>query len=83
MMSWRWVGFRGAAFIAAKDRALDAFIAGRIGFLQMAAVVSCTIDRFSGNNSPNSAGIDLDTLAQADHLASRYAEDAIAEAEKT
>ncbi|WP_176473882.1 1-deoxy-D-xylulose-5-phosphate reductoisomerase [Actibacterium ureilyticum] len=71
-------GLAGAALIAAKDCALDAFIDGRIGFLQMADVVSRVIDRFSGNNGPISAGIDLDTLARADHLASCYAHEAIA-----
>ncbi|NHX28243.1 1-deoxy-D-xylulose-5-phosphate reductoisomerase, partial [Escherichia coli] len=32
-------GLAGAAFNAAKERALDAFIAGEAGFLQMAAIV--------------------------------------------
>lgn len=73
-------GLAGAAFIGAKDRALDAFIDGRIGFLQMADVVKHAIDRISGNKGLIDAGIDLDTLARVDHLATCYADDAIAQA---
>ena len=46
-------GLSGAVFNAAKERALDAFIARRIGFLQMTDVVAGTLDRVSAG-----AGLD-------------------------
>jgi 1-deoxy-D-xylulose-5-phosphate reductoisomerase len=70
-------GLTGAAFIAAKDRALDAFLEGRIGFLDMAAVVEDTLDALSSQGL-ECAAITLEGVAQADHLASRAAEAAIA-----
>ncbi|OCW58321.1 1-deoxy-D-xylulose-5-phosphate reductoisomerase [Hoeflea olei] len=38
-------GLQGAVLNGAKEAALDAFIAGRIGFLDMADIVSATMDR--------------------------------------
>jgi len=40
-------GLAGAAFNAAKEAALEAFMARRIGFLQMADVVAATLERLS------------------------------------
>ncbi|MEM6441917.1 MAG: 1-deoxy-D-xylulose-5-phosphate reductoisomerase, partial [Pseudomonadota bacterium] len=40
-------GLAGAAFNAAKEAALEAFMARRIGFLQMAEVVERTLDRLA------------------------------------
>ncbi|ETX16626.1 1-deoxy-D-xylulose 5-phosphate reductoisomerase [Roseivivax halodurans JCM 10272] len=70
-------GLSGAIFNAAKERALDAFIARRIGFLQMTDVVAETLDRLSAEVGLNDAVIDLDTVMQADHLARKAADEII------
>ena len=62
-------GLAGAVFNAAKERALDAFIAGRIGFLDMAGVVEEVLTRMSSESSLIDAEITLDTVAHVDHLA--------------
>lgn len=62
-------GHAGAAFNAAKEVALDAFIAGQIGFLDMATLVERTIDSLlpdSGLTDPVEA---LETIAAMDHMA--------------
>jgi 1-deoxy-D-xylulose-5-phosphate reductoisomerase len=70
-------GLTGAAFIAAKDRALDAFLAGRIGFLDMAAVVEDTLASLAPQRL-EAATITLEAVQAADHLAAEHAERAIA-----
>jgi 1-deoxy-D-xylulose-5-phosphate reductoisomerase len=62
-------GLNGAAFNAAKERALDAFIAGEIGFLQMTEVVERTLDRMSALDGLQIANLTLDTVLQIDSLA--------------
>ncbi|MHA7868305.1 MAG: 1-deoxy-D-xylulose-5-phosphate reductoisomerase [Salipiger thiooxidans] len=62
-------GLSGAVFNAAKERALDAFIEKRIGFTRMAAVVEETLNRVSGEGSLIHAGITLDNVRFADHVA--------------
>ena len=62
-------GLAGAAFNAAKERALDAFIARRIGFTDMAEVVARTLDRLDAQMGPIDARFDLDNILQMDHLA--------------
>jgi 1-deoxy-D-xylulose-5-phosphate reductoisomerase len=69
-------GLTGAAFIAAKDRALDAFLDGRIGFLDMASVVEDTLDALSSQGLDRAA-ITLEGVGQADHLARETADKAI------
>lgn len=66
-------GLTGAAFNAAKERALDGFIAGEIGFLQMAEVVEETIDQLSGRGELGNHAIGLDIIRQTDHLARQTA----------
>ena len=66
-------GLAGAAFNAAKERALDAFIAGEIGFLQMAEVVDQVLNRLSGQNGLIAAEITLDKVQECDHLARKEA----------
>ena len=68
-------GLAGAVFNAAKERALDAFIARRIGFLQMAEVVEKVLDRATGEPGLLQAGITLDNVRQADHFARRSADE--------
>ncbi|SFE08109.1 1-deoxy-D-xylulose-5-phosphate reductoisomerase [Roseivivax sediminis] len=72
-------GLSGAVFNAAKEVALDAFIARRIGFLQMADVVAETLDRLSAERSLDDAVIDLDKVSRADQLAREAAHGIIAE----
>ena len=68
-------GLSGAVFNAAKERALDAFIAKRIGFQQMAEVVEETLQRVSARSGLIAARIDLDNVLAADHLARRTADE--------
>lgn len=62
-------GLMGAVFNAAKERALDAFIAGRIGFLDMARVVERVMDRMSSADGLQNAAISLDSVLETDRLA--------------
>lgn len=62
-------GLTGAAFNAAKERALDAFIAGEIGFLRMAEVVERTLDRMSAQDGLQNAQLTLNTVTETDALA--------------
>lgn len=61
-------GAAGAVFTAAKEVALDQFLAGRIGFLDMAVVVEQTLARVAGKivitNPPQS----LDQVLEIDHV---------------
>ena len=68
-------GLSGAVFNAAKARALDALIAKRIGFQQMAEVVEETLQRVSAQSGLIAARIDLDNVLAADHLARRTADE--------
>jgi 1-deoxy-D-xylulose-5-phosphate reductoisomerase len=61
-------GLYGAAFNAAKESALDAFIAGRIGFLDMAAAVEAVLEKMT-DDCPMNAAITLDRVWETDHLA--------------
>lgn len=62
-------GLAGAAFNAAKEVALDHFIAGGLRFLQMADVVEKTLARLSRGNGLGNAPSTLEEVQQADHLA--------------
>ena len=70
-------GLAGAVFNAAKERALDAFIAGRIGFMDMASIVEAVLTRMSSDSSLIDAEITLDTVAHVDHLARIRADEAM------
>ncbi|WP_371055451.1 1-deoxy-D-xylulose-5-phosphate reductoisomerase [Rhodosalinus sp. K401] len=67
-------GLSGAAFNAAKECALDGFLAGRIGFTGMAGVVEEVLDRVCARLGHNDAAMDLDKVLAADHLARDEAE---------
>lgn len=71
-------GLSGAAFNASKEHALDAFIAGRIGFLDMAAVVEDVLTRFEAQAGLIDAPMTLENVMQTDHLARTWAEAAMA-----
>ena len=70
-------GLAGAAFNAAKERALDHFIAKRIGFLDMARVVEEVLDEMVTDPGLLSAPITLDNVMAVDHLARKRADEAL------
>jgi 1-deoxy-D-xylulose-5-phosphate reductoisomerase len=72
-------GLCGAAFNAAKETALDGFIAGHIGFLQMAEVVEETLTRLSSEPGRIDAAFSLDNVVTLDALARATARDIISE----
>ncbi|UWQ44120.1 1-deoxy-D-xylulose-5-phosphate reductoisomerase [Leisingera aquaemixtae] len=66
-------GLMGAAFNAAKEQALDAFIAGSIRFTDMAAVTEAVLERFAAESSLIDAAMTLDNVTRVDHLARQEA----------
>ncbi|WP_434612264.1 1-deoxy-D-xylulose-5-phosphate reductoisomerase [Tabrizicola sp. M-4] len=62
-------GLSGAAFNAAKEIALDHFMEGEIGFLDMAAVVEETLARLAGEAGLGHSATGLDDVLAMDHLA--------------
>ncbi|SLN70781.1 1-deoxy-D-xylulose-5-phosphate reductoisomerase [Ruegeria meonggei] len=70
-------GLSGAVFNAAKERALDHFIARKVGFLEMAEIVETVLNRFEGADSLIDAPITLDNVLQTDHLARKWADDTV------
>ena len=66
-------GLTGAVFNAAKERALDGFIGGEIGFLDMSRVVAATLDKLSSADGLQNAAITLDNVLETDRLARVYA----------
>ena len=71
-------GLAGAAFNAAKERALDGFIGGEIGFMEMAAVVEEVLGAMQAAGDLACADPALEDVLRADHLARRHAAEAIA-----
>lgn len=59
-------GLAGAAFNAAKEVALDGFLAGRVLFTGMAEVVERTLDRLTAAGSLGNVAITLDNVSRAD-----------------
>lgn len=70
-------GLAGCIFNAAKEAALDAFIAQRIGFLEMATVVEDTLTELSADSGVLNAEMTLDNVTATDQLARRTAHTAI------
>lgn len=70
-------GLAGAVFNGAKERALDHFIAGRMGFMDMSAMVEDTLDRTGGARG-FAGDITLDNVQAADHMARQAADDWLA-----
>ncbi len=70
-------GLSGAVFNASKERALDAFIDGEIGFLDMAAVVEEVLSELTGGGHIN-VEFSLDNVVAVDHLARETAARVIA-----
>jgi 1-deoxy-D-xylulose-5-phosphate reductoisomerase len=86
-LAWRVMeegGVMGAAFNAAKEAALDAFLARAIRFTEMASVVSRTLDRLSGDTTlpilgPDRATPDLEDVLEADRIARLRAAEIVAQ----
>ncbi|MBD3788372.1 MAG: 1-deoxy-D-xylulose-5-phosphate reductoisomerase [Sphingomonadales bacterium] len=72
-------GLSGAVFNAAKEAALDGFIAGRIGFLEMARLVEGVLSDMSSRQGLGNAAISLDNVLGADAEARRLTADRIAQ----
>ena len=70
-------GMMGAVFNAAKETALDGFIAGQINFTQMAEVVEDTMTEIDHQSGLIDANMTLDNVLQVDHLARKAAKAAI------
>jgi 1-deoxy-D-xylulose-5-phosphate reductoisomerase len=71
-------GTAGALFNAAKERALDHFIAGHVGFRHMSEVVDEVLARLSPDACRNIAGLTLEDVIEADRRA-RVCADAVVE----
>jgi 1-deoxy-D-xylulose-5-phosphate reductoisomerase len=69
-------GLAGAVFNAGKEVAMDHFIAGGIGFMDMAGVVEETLARLSSEISLGNAAMTLDDVQAADYLARIRADEA-------
>ncbi len=67
-------GLMGAAFNAAKEKALDAFLARQIGFLQMSEVVKSVIDALSDTDHGFEDALNLEHILGMDALARDMAE---------
>lgn len=59
-------GVAGAAFNAAKEAALDRFIAGDIGFAEMARIVERVLEEMSKSGMLRGSALSLDVVQQAD-----------------
>ena len=70
-------GLTGAGFTAAKDAALDTFIAGHCGFMDMAGIVEDVLSALSRNNEHNMGDLTLENIRVTDQLAQKFAADVI------
>jgi 1-deoxy-D-xylulose-5-phosphate reductoisomerase len=61
-------GLSGAAFNGAKETALDLFIAGAVGFLDMAALVETVLDGLWAEGALGESPASLDNVRVVDHL---------------
>lgn len=73
-------GLAGAAMISAKEAALDAFIAQRIRFTDMAPIVASVLDKLSAQGHIQGA-ITLDTVVKTNQVAHEAANDIIRQKE--
>ena len=67
-------GLAGAAFNAAKETALDAFLAGAVGFLDMAVLVEHVLETLGPEAAACGPGYDLDAVTAIDAAARRMGE---------
>lgn len=66
-------GLAGAAFNAAKEVALDHFLAGGLGFMDMAGVVEAVLEALDPDLGNENATMTLEDVQAVDHLARRCA----------
>ncbi|SEQ15132.1 1-deoxy-D-xylulose-5-phosphate reductoisomerase [Loktanella sp. DSM 29012] len=71
-------GKTGAVFNAAKERALDAFIAGQVGFMDMPVAVAETLAKMSAHSGLQNAPISLEEVMETDRLSRICADAALA-----
>lgn len=67
-------GLSGAIFNAAKERALDAFIACRLPFMAMADTVAAVLDRAEADAATIDAEMTLENILHADAMARHWAD---------
>ncbi|MFV0360111.1 1-deoxy-D-xylulose-5-phosphate reductoisomerase [Tropicimonas sp.] len=72
-------GLAGAAFNAAKETALDAFLAREIRFTDMAAVVEETLEAMHRENALKCDRMGLDQVMETDHVARERAAQVVAQ----
>ncbi len=72
-------GLMGAVFNGAKERALDLFIANRIGFLAMADLVQRAMEQLDTGGGLIDAAMTLDNVLHADHLARKAVDELAAD----
>ncbi|QIE44365.1 1-deoxy-D-xylulose-5-phosphate reductoisomerase [Pseudohalocynthiibacter aestuariivivens] len=65
-------GLTGAVFNAAKERALDHFIAGHVGFMAMADLVKDALDGLAGHPDITTSEITLERVRAVDHLTRQH-----------
>ncbi|MBF9041960.1 1-deoxy-D-xylulose-5-phosphate reductoisomerase [Rhodobacterales bacterium HKCCE4037] len=66
-------GQAGCVFTAAKEVALDAFLAGRIGFMDMSGIVEASLDAMSSKIGLSNAALTLEDVLQTDHMSRQTA----------
>jgi 1-deoxy-D-xylulose-5-phosphate reductoisomerase len=66
-------GSAGCVFNAAKEIALDGFLAGRIGFMDMSGVVDATLDAMSSEFGLTIPPTTLEDVLETDHMARKRA----------
>lgn len=66
-------GSSGCVFNAAKEIALDGFLAGQIGFMDMSGVVEATLDAMSSEFGLTNPPSTLEDVLQTDHMARKTA----------
>ncbi|GGL77682.1 1-deoxy-D-xylulose-5-phosphate reductoisomerase [Wenxinia marina] len=71
-------GAAGAAFNAAKEAALDLFLARRVRFTDMASIVAEVLTTMSSRDGLQNAALSLDTVLETDALARARANEAAA-----
>ena len=74
-------GLTGAVFNAAKEHALDGFLAGACRFTDMARIVDSVVDAMLSREGLQNATITLDSVNQADSMARALAGEEIAKIE--
>src|SRR6056297_239235 len=66
-------GCAGCVFNAAKEVALDGFLGGRIGFMDMSGVVEATLDAMSSEFGLTNPPTTLEDVLETDHMARQAA----------